>query len=98
MPKRADPLALDALGNLANYDTDELTELREKYIADLERIDQEGRHHDRKIREHNVAKNDLMHQRGQRGKALRALKHELSLRGRPEPVRTTLVARGRARA
>lgn len=98
MPKRADDLSLEALGNLANYDHDELAQLREKCIDDLARIDQEGRHHDRKIKEHNQAKNDLMHTRAQRGKALRALKHELSLRGTPGERRTTLVARGRLRA
>lgn len=95
-PKKSarDLLASDALGNLQNYDHDELAALREKLIEDLSRIDQEQRHHDEAIKFHNVAKQGLTQQRADRGRALRAIRHELSLRGRPErdSVPTTLVA------
>jgi hypothetical protein len=100
MPKnRPDNLTLDAIGHLDEYGDDELLVVREKLIADIERIHQESAHHAKRIRELNVARHNLAQTGAERGRALRAIKNELSQRQRQDRLpHTTLVASRRRAA
>ena len=75
-----DRLDLDQLGELENYYDDELADVREKLIDDIARIEQENRVIDGRIKEFNRRKQELAHERAERSKAIRAVKHELSQR------------------
>jgi hypothetical protein len=79
-----DRLDLDQLGELENYYDDELADVREKLIDDIARIEQENRVIDGRIKEFNRRKQELAHERAERSKAIRAVKHELHQRLRPD--------------
>jgi hypothetical protein len=88
-----DRLNLDQLGELENYYDDELADVREKLIDDIARIEQENRVIDGRIKEFNRRKQELAHERAERSKAIRAVKHELSQRLRNDsPQRQRRVA------
>lgn len=79
---KAESLALEDLGPLENYDDDKLLWLRERLIADVERIQAESAVHAKRISEHNQARNGLQREQAERARALRAVKHTLFLRSR----------------
>jgi hypothetical protein len=94
---KAESLKLEDLGNLDNYEDDELVWLREKLIADVERIQSESAHHAKRIAELNRARNDLQREQAERARALRAVKHTLHQRARNEgPILSAPVERRRA--
>ena len=74
---KAESLKLEDLGDLQGYDDDELARLREKLIADVERIQAESAHHAKRISELNQARNELQREQAERARALRAVKHTL---------------------
>jgi hypothetical protein len=74
---KAESLRLEDLGDLQGYDDDELARLREKLIADVERIQAESAEHAKHISELNQARNDLQREQAERAQALRAVKHTL---------------------
>jgi hypothetical protein len=74
---KAESLRLEDLGDLQGYDDDELARLREKMIADVERIQAESAHHAKRISELNQARNELQREQAERARALRAVKHTL---------------------
>lgn len=80
-----DRLDLEQLGDLENYYDDELAEVREKLITDIARIEQENRVLDGRIKEFNKRKQELAHERAERSRAIRSVKHELSQRTRTNP-------------
>ena len=73
-------LDLDQLGELVNYYDDELADVREKLITDIARIEQENRVIENRIKEFNKRKQELAHERAERSRAIRAVKHELHQR------------------
>jgi hypothetical protein len=100
MPSKAskpapDRLDLDQLGELENYYDDELADVREKLIDDIARIEQENRVIDGRIKEFNRRKQELAHERAERSKAIRAVKHELSQRLRNDSPQRQRRAVGR---
>ena len=99
MPKASKPapdrLDLDQLGELENYYDDELADVREKLIDDIARIEQENRVIDGRIKEFNRRKQELAHERAERSKAIRAVKHELSQRLRNDSPQRQRRAVGR---
>lgn len=90
-----DRLDLDRLGELENYYDDELADVREKLIDDIARIEQENRVLDGRIKEFNRRKQELAHERAERSKAIRAVKHELSQRLRNDSPQRQRRAVGR---
>jgi hypothetical protein len=89
---KAESLKLEDLGDLQGYDDDELARLREKLIADVERIQSESAHHAKRISELNQARNELQREQAERARALRAVKHTLVQRSQaqrqePRPTR-----------
>jgi predicted nuclease with TOPRIM domain len=76
-------LELEDLGKLENYADEELLWVREKLIADVERIQGESAHHAKRIKELNQARHQLQEEAARRARALRAVKHTLSQRQRP---------------
>ena len=90
-----DRLDLDQLGELENYYDDELADVREKLIDDIARIEQENRVIDGRIKEFNRRKQELAHERAERSKAIRAVKHELSQRLRNDSPQRQRRAVGR---
>ena len=90
-----DRLDLDLLGELENYYDDELADVREKLIDDIARIEQENRVIDGRIKEFNRRKQELAHERAERSKAIRAVKHELSQRLRNDSPQRQRRAVGR---
>jgi hypothetical protein len=82
MPKapKLESLAVEDLGDLANYREDELAALREKLIANEQRIHQEGQHLQRRIKELNQARSDLQHELAENARSMRAVKHQLGRR------------------
>lgn len=100
MPSKAskpapDRLDLDQLGELENYYDDELADVREKLIDDIARIEQENRVIDGRIKEFNRRKQELAHERAERSKAIRAVKHELHQRLRNDSPQRQRRAVGR---
>jgi chromosome segregation ATPase len=100
MPSKAskpapDRLDLEQLGELENYYDDELADVREKLIDDIARIEQENRVIDGRIKEFNRRKQELAHERAERSKAIRAVKHELSQRLRNDSPQRQRRAVGR---
>ena len=89
-----DSLALEDLGDLRRYEEDDLIWLREKLIADIERIHEESAAHQERIKELNQARNALQHDLADRARSLRAVKHTLSQLARQEQ-RTLVRHRGR---
>jgi hypothetical protein len=81
---KAESLKLEDLGDLQGYEDDELARLREKLIADVERIQAESAEHARRISELNQARNDLQREQAERARALRAVKHTLLQRAHEE--------------
>jgi hypothetical protein len=81
---KAESLKLEDLGDLQGYDDDELARLREKLIADVERIQAESAEHAKHISELNQARNDLQREQAERARALRAVKHTLLQRAHEE--------------
>ena len=81
-PPDSERLALDQLGDLENYYDDELTDVRETLIIDLTSIEQENRAIDGRIKELNMRKQELAHERAERSRVIRAIKHELHQRMR----------------
>lgn len=97
MPKKPAPDALtpEAVGDLENYYDDQLQELRERILTDLARIDDEYRQADKRIKDFNVRKQQLMQERAERARVLRALKHELHQRMRVDGAAPTRNRAGR---
>ena len=100
MPSKAskpapDRLDLAQLGDLENYYDDELAGVREKLIADIARIEQENRVVDGSIKEFHRRKQELAHERAERSKAIRAVKHELHQRLRNDSPQRQRRAVGR---
>lgn len=88
MPKmpKTESLQVEDLGELAHYDEDELVRLREKLIANEQRIHQESVHLAKRIKELNQARNDLQHEVAQNARSMHAVKHQLSQRARTDRV------------
>jgi hypothetical protein len=82
MPKKPhrESLELEDLGNLEHYSEDELLWLREKLIADVERIQKETAQVGKRIKELGHSRHLLQEEHARRGKALRAVKHVITLR------------------
>jgi len=100
---KAESLKLEDLGDLQGYDDDELARLREKLIADVERIQAESAEHAKHISELNQARNALQREQAERARALRAVKHTLVQRANvqrqtPERNRQPAARRSSARA
>ena len=88
-------LDLEQLGDLENYYDDELADVREKLITDIARIEQENRVIDGRIKEFNKRKQELTHERAERSRAIRAVKHELTQRLRTDSPQRQRHAAGR---
>ena len=88
-------LDLEQLGDLENYYDDELADVREKLITDIARIEQENRVIDGRIKEFNKRKQELAHERAERSRAIRAVKHELHQRLRTDSPQRQRHAAGR---
>jgi hypothetical protein len=88
MPKmpKTESLQVEDLGDLERYDEDELVRLREKLIANEQRIHQESVHLLKRIKELNQARNDLQQEVAENARSMRAVKHQLSQRARQERV------------
>lgn len=84
MPRtpKVESLNLEDLGDLSHYEEAELIRLREKLIADVDRIHQESAHHAKRIKELNQARNDLQHELAERARSLRAVKHTITQKAR----------------
>ena len=91
----AERLDLDQLGDLENYYDDELVDVRETLITDITRIEQENRAIDSRIKEFNMRKQELAHERAERSRAIRAIKHELHQRMRNDSPQRQRRAAGR---
>lgn len=96
MPRRPPELDLAALGDLTLYSEEELSQLREKLIDDLSRIDEENKQADKRIKAFNMRKQELMEERADRARAIRAIKDVVNRRRFAMPERTP--PRGRLRA
>jgi hypothetical protein len=96
---KAESLELEDLGSLENYADDELVWLREKLIADVERIHQESAQAQKRIKELNHSRHLLQEEAARRARALRAVKHQLTQRntGRTTGVFERPVAKASAR-
>ena len=81
---KAESLKVEDLGDLQGYEDDELARLREKLIADVERIQAESAHHAKRISELAQARNELQREQAERARALRAVKHTLLQRVQAE--------------
>lgn len=94
MTRKREDLSREHVGDLSGYAEDELANLRELVILDLSRLDDEVRQADRRIKAFNQRKQELAHERAERGALIRAIKHQLSQRSRG----MTSPPRGRLRA
>ena len=92
MSKRPPELDLDALGDLTLYSDQELSQLREKLIDDVDRIEQERKRCDKRIKDFNIRKAELDQERANRARALRAIR---DVRHRRQYVGTPSVRAGR---
>jgi hypothetical protein len=77
---KAESLEFEDLGSLESYADDELAWLREKLIADVERIHQESAQAQKRIKELNHSRHLLHEEAARRARALRAVKHQLTQR------------------
>jgi hypothetical protein len=93
---KTESLKLEDLGDLQGYLDDELARLREKLIADVERIQAESAEHAKHISELNQARNELQREQAERARALRAVKHTLLQRAH-EDRKATPIERGRGK-
>jgi dsDNA-specific endonuclease/ATPase MutS2 len=86
MPKlhKREAVTVESLGSLAGYDEGELVQLREKLIDNERRIHQESAHLAKRLKEINQARNELQHQLAENARSMRAVKHALGQRSRPE--------------
>ena len=96
-PQKTDSerLDLDQLGDLENFYDDELVDARENLITDIAGIEQENRSIEARIKELNMRKQELAHERAERSRAIRAIKHELSQRMRSDSPQRQRRAAGR---
>ena len=96
-PQKTDSerLDLDQLGDLENFYDDELVDARENLITDIAGIEQENRGIEARIKELNMRKQELAHERAERSRAIRAIKHELSQRTRSDSPQRQRRAAGR---
>jgi hypothetical protein len=75
--KKLESLALEDLGNLDALRQDELMWLREKLIADVDRIHHESAQVAQRVKELGQQKHALQQELAARARALRAVKHTL---------------------
>lgn len=103
MPKipKTESLHVEDLGDLSHYEEDELVRLREKLIANEQRIHQESTHLQRRLKEINQARNDLQHELAENARSMRAVKHVLGQKARelgPTTRPAIHIAKRRSRA
>lgn len=81
---RPPELSLDAIGDLTLYREEELADLYEKLLDDIARIEEENRRCDKRIKDFNMRKQELIQERADRSRAIRAIRNVRHQRARAE--------------